>query len=304
MDNDVKLVKMIKKAIRNLKFKIDYRGIKILSENEGNCEITKTIKQDSAKMIARCGATEMRCISEYLSPKFNGKFSDKIKKEISELSGVFPAENEILIRFCKEYIKAISESDILALWGVGSESKVVKSNCDKCIFVPLRSLEPYYFKNPWSKALENKKILVIHPFKDSIINQYSIRQNLFDNKDVLPKFEKIECIKAIQTIAGTKSEFSTWFEALEYMKNEISKVDFDIAIIGAGAYGLPLAAYVKSLGKKSIQLSGATQILFGIKGKRWDDHEFISNLYNDYWKRPMDIEKPKYSEKVEGGSYW
>lgn len=304
MDNDITLIKNIKKAIKDFKFKIDYRNIKILTESEGNLEISKMLNQDGAKMIARCGATEMRCISEYLNPKFDGKFSSRIKREISDLSGVFPANDEVLSEFCNEYIKAVLEADILALWGVGAESKVIKQNHGKSIFVPLRSLEPYYFEKPWSKILENRKVLVIHPFKDSIITQYSKRENLFNNRDILPKFEKIECIRAVQTIAGSGSEFKSWFEALEYMKTEISKIDFDIAIIGAGAYSLPLAAYVKSIGKKSIQLSGATQILFGIKGKRWDKHEVISNLYNDYWIRPSDKETPNNSNVVEGGSYW
>ena len=34
------------------------------------------------------------------------------------------------------------------------------------------------------------------------------------------------------------------------MKADIKEIDFDIAIIGAGAYGMFLAQYVKSLGKK------------------------------------------------------
>ena len=94
------------------------------------------------------------------------------------------------------------------------------------------------------------------------------------------------------------------FEALESMKREISQADFGVAIIGAGAYGFPLAAYVKSLGKQAIQMSGATQILFGIKGKRWDDHPVISKFYNDAWVRPLQSETPPEIHKVEGGSYW
>ncbi|MCD7883766.1 MAG: hypothetical protein LUI87_08725 [Lachnospiraceae bacterium] len=81
-------------------------------------------------------------------------------------------------------------------------------------------------------------------------------------------------------------------------------MDFDVAIIGAGAYGLPLAAYCKERGAQAIQMSGATQILFGIKGKRWDDHPFISSLYNEYWVRPNESETPPLKQKVEGGSYW
>ena len=50
----------------------------------------------------------------------------------------------------------------------------------------------------------------------------------------------------------------------------------------------------------SIHAGGATQLLFGIKGKRWDECGF----YNDYWVRPSEREKPLGYEKVEGGCYW
>ena len=52
--------------------------------------------------------------------------------------------------------------------------------------------------------------------------------------------------------------------------------DYDVAIVGAGAYSLPLAAHARDTGHAAIQMSGATQLLFGIKGKRWDDHPVIS----------------------------
>ena len=42
--------------------------------------------------------------------------------EISTLSGVFPADDMILSRFCEEYMKCISEADIVSLWGVGAEA--------------------------------------------------------------------------------------------------------------------------------------------------------------------------------------
>ena len=46
------------------------------------------------------------------------------------------------------------------------------------------------------------------------------------------------------------------------------------------------------------------QLLFGIKGKRWDDHPVISKLYNPAWVRPDETEGISNKEKVEGGSYW
>ena len=77
-----------------------------------------------------------------------------------------------------------------------------------------------------------------------------------------------------------------------------------MAIIGAGAYGLPLAAHVKRLGKKAVHLGGATQILFGIRGKRWDEMPFFQKLYNEHWVRPLPSEVPKDYQRVEGGCYW
>lgn len=54
------------------------------------------------------------------------------------------------------------------------------------------------------------------------------------------------------------------------MKKKISTIDFDIASIGCGAYGLPLAGFImEELHKKAIYMGGGTQWLFGIKGRRW-----------------------------------
>ena len=91
------------------------------------------------------------------------------------------------------------------------------------------------------------------------------------------------------------------------MYKEAMKLDFDIAILGCGAYGLPLAAKIKQAGKQAIHLGGVTQILFGIKGKRWEemeDYRYIKNLMNDAWVYPNVQDTPKNAKIVEGGCYW
>ena len=108
----------------------------------------------------------------------------------------------------------------------------------------------------------------------------------------------------MQSLSGEDNRFKNWFESLEYMKDEIAKKDFDIALIGCGAYGLPLASHVKRLGKIGIHMGGCLQLLFGIKGKRWDKDPKISKFYNDSWIRPMEVDKPKNYLKVEDGCYW
>jgi cation diffusion facilitator CzcD-associated flavoprotein CzcO len=85
-------------------------------------------------------------------------------------------------------------------------------------------------------------------------------------------------------------------------------MDYDICIIGAGAYGFPLAAHVKRKGKKAIHLGGATQLLFGIKGRRWVDNPLLYypyiNLFNEHWCYPLPINKPQSAQKVEDACYW
>ena len=89
------------------------------------------------------------------------------------------------------------------------------------------------------------------------------------------------------------------------MCGECEKFDFDIALLGCGAYGYPLAAHIKKMGKQAIHLGGCLQILFGLKGRRWDEEEpDIVAMYNDYWHYPMASEVPKGSGDVEGGTYW
>ena len=126
---------------------------------------------------------------------------------------------------------------------------------------------------------------------------------LWDDPVVLPAFE-LKTIKAVQSIAGEDVPYRDWFEALDSMKAQMDSMDYDIAIIGCGAYGFHLAAHAKRMGKKAVHLGGATQILFGIKGKRWDELPEVSKFYNEYWVYPSPDETPQNKGRVEGGCYW
>jgi len=165
---------------------------------------------------------------------------------------------------------------------------------------------PFMWENPWSRVLKGKKVLVVHPFVESIRKQYETnRERLFRNPDVLPEFADLQTVKAVQSIAGNKVPFHDWFEALEYMESEIASIDFDIALIGCGAYGMNLSAYVKRLGKQAVHLAGWTQMLFGVYGSRWlNDQPQYSKFINKYWIRPNESERPQGAEKVENGCYW
>ena len=119
-------------------------------------------------------------------------------------------------------------------------------------------------------------------------------------EDVLERVRRVPAVHDFPTVDA----LIAWFDALAAMQRQMDAADYEVAIIGAGAYGLPLAAHARDTGHTAIQMSGATQLLFGIRGKRWDAHPVISRLYNDAWVRPAESEGVAHRETVEGGSYW
>ncbi|MGN0983585.1 MAG: hypothetical protein ACI4OI_01985 [Gemmiger sp.] len=302
MDNDNALRQAARRLYKDARFGLKYAGVPILSAAEGNAAAAAALRAGKPWLFARCGATEMRTVAEYLKNGGQG-FSEKARQELRNLSGVFPTNDETLARFCRLYVACAQSADLLALWDVGAERQVIRG-CRGTAFTRLRALEPYYHAQPWSAALAGKRILVVHPFRQTILAQYARREALFPGTDVLPAFASLRVVQAVQGLAGQETGYPDWFAALAAMQAEMDAAPYDVAIIGAGAYGLPLAAHARDTGHAAVQMSGATQLLFGIRGKRWDAHPRISQLYNDAWVRPAAAEQPQHKEKVEGGSYW
>lgn len=272
----------------------------ILSPEEGDSAIKQKIQENSPFMATRFGANEIN----YAYRAFHGlRIPFKFRKSIAN-TGFFPINDEKLLeKFSEFYLTSAAGSDILGVWNSSEyEGKAVTEFCPDAILTYFTALEPYHFENPWSAAIKNKKVLVIHPFAKTIEKQYAKHSQLFENKDVLPDFE-LMTFKAENTIFG-HDKFKNWFEVFDYSCEQISKINFDVAIIGAGSYGLPLASFIKKTGKQAVHVAGATQLLFGIKGSRWDKDKMISKFYNKYWVRPSAEETPAECKKIEKGCYW
>jgi hypothetical protein len=88
------------------------------------------------------------------------------------------------------------------------------------------------------------------------------------------------------------------------VRNVVSSQEFDLALIAAGAYGLPLAATLKAAGVSSIYVGGALQLYFGVLGKRWVNSKDIQPFVTKYWLTSP-IEKPPLGSRlIERGTYW
>lgn len=263
--------------------------------------ISGAIKERKPFLATRLGWLESAILSQY---KKSGSIDQAALEKLWRHAGVYPPTQNHFLAFSEVYLAALGAADLLALMHSPGESALIKEYANNPLFCDLSSLEPYFSAQPWSEHLKGLKVLVIHPFIDSIRYQYeNARQMVFANPLVLPEFE-LTALRAPQTIAGNAGDFTSWSRALLDLKEQVRAKEFDIAIVGCGAYGLPIGAFIKERGKACIHLGGATQIFFGISGARWREQPAFRALQTSAWISPLESERPPNWQQVEGGCYW
>ena len=268
--------------------------------------LCQSLASASPFFAGRLGSNELECMAEYYyllhrDSGGEGAYHDNLKLVMKQGAGFYPTDDLSLDRMVELYTEDLKQMDFIwSMWLSRFENLLYEQFAPESAFALYDDTAfPYNIRNPWTKILEGKKVLVIHPFEQSIQQNYKNREKLHRNKYLLPEFQ-LRTMKSVQSIADEMPEYNTWFEALEAMEKQIGSIDFDIALIGAGAYGLPLGAYCKRIGKKAVHIGGMLQLFFGIKGKAWNK----LGVYNDNWISPKTEEHPKGYQSVEAGRYW
>lgn len=280
-----------------------YNGTKyqrILGDLEAKRIMEQRILDKSPFLFARWGEVEGNLV-------YGDRVNMFMESEINAAknnAGFYPLDQGSIHRFAEIYADSARNIDILCvgLW-FNKIEECYEWYSPNAILVNSIIKSPFWSETSWTWALRGKTVLIIHPFASLIQKQYQKRKQLFDTQDILPEMN-LKVYQAVQSMGGNV-EYSSWFEALEKMKKDISEMEFEVALIGCGGYGMPLAAYIKSkLEKKAIHIGGTLQLLFGIKGMRWDNHNLFCKLYNEYWVRPTEDLKPRNYKSVENGCYW
>jgi hypothetical protein len=281
------------------------RKDKIMTEEESNIIITNIFDEKDTFLIGRIGIGGESATSAIV---MSGQLpDDRVKFWLYNTAGFYGPPD--FYRFAKLYADACRNEDYHAYWGfpgfVEIEDYLVP---EETTLIHPSALESFRFDNPWTKKLSGKKVLIVHPFKTTIDQQIQKRDKIWKNQNILPEAEYIT-YQSVQSLGG-RGPHRDWYESFERMCDDISKIDFDYALMACGAYGMPLANFVKTnLKKGAIYVGGGLQLYFGINGNRWSQDSVILPSINDHWVRhkPTQNDSPDFNHYVPerpGGDYW
>ena len=166
-------------------------------------------------------------------------------------------------------------------------------------------------------VLKNKKILIISPFGKQICENYKKNKNILFEKFKFinglsgeqykdfkyPDFYSIDYVELFITNNKTmklidnkwvldKDNRNDYYcphnnfnETITEIQEKIREKNFDVALIGGGAYTQQLGYFIKTTLKKgSIYMGGALQCYFGIIGRRYIPK--YEKYFNDGWIKP------------------
>jgi hypothetical protein len=273
--------------------------------------MTKLVEAKDPMVYGKIGTTELMALEHsdrfFSLPWPSAMSFRRAARRLYIDSGVFPETRDQFDEFLRIYRASIAELDCICLWQDTAflqayERAVATQLCPHAGVIEPSSLSPLCIL----PHISHLRWLVVSPFVQTMRLQATRLRQIFGRfpwaeqiPEIGPRCEFVRCpfFPYMES-----SPYKNWSEGLDQLAEEILAKDFDLAIVGAGAWSLPLLARVKRSGKKGIHLGGGTQLLFGIKGRRWDD--YCSAYYNDSWVRPLPEDTPQGCMQKERGCYW
>jgi len=285
---------------------------RVLELESSNALVSQGVASGKPFLLSRFGTVELDYLIAVEQAGSATAISPKILEPLSNNAGVFPLTEENLGHFISIYKSGVAQIDVLAVrdspidaWHRNAQMVGLELFAREPPLVGWDVLFPYRAKFPWTGRLKGMKVLVIHPFVETIERQIPKLPQIH-GRDMFPDVS-FQLYRPPQLLADSleRSEWASWGDALVSVKKDLDKLTFDAALIGAGAMGLPIAAHIKKLGKVALHLGGDLQLLFGIKGSRWlSFYPRVAARMNDFWVFPAKVERPRGFRSVENGGYW
>ena len=281
---------------------------RIIDFKEAHQRLAAAIRQGIPYAMGKLGGCETRSLFYavgFFQPDWPYSMSWlKYARQLYLQAGVFPVEKKSFHEFARHYSdEVLPQVDYLYLWQDWRKETTLAKRYARGAAFSVGFFQDF-LAGSWLESLAGKRVLVVSPFAATIQHQYAKRTEIWRSMPaILPEFELLT-LKCPLHAHLMPPKHSSWMATLEHLFSACDAMDYDVLIAGAGAWGLPLATHAKIRGKVGVHMGGATQLLFGIKGGRWDDRSDASEIYNEHWTYPSEEETPKGVELIEGACYW
>lgn len=215
-----------------------------------------------------------------------------------------------LDEFCVRYAAAAFGAEILAHWPTERQWDLHGSPlcAGRQVHIRASDLSPFSALqagvSPWTQALAGLRLMIVHPFEQSIRTQWGRRADISIVRDLMPDAQ-IEVIRP-PILSHDPGRYwlgdRRWVDQLAGTLDSVAAQEFDVALVAAGPLGLLIADGIRLLGRTAIHLGGTLQLLFGIRGGRWDRKAVYPDS-DDSWIRPIPEDVAPEIRGMEGGAY-
>jgi hypothetical protein len=230
--------------------------------------------------------------------------------------GLFPANLNFYRTFDQFYLAHMKTLDCLGLFfNLMSPSRKIVAFYDlQCKLIDYRDQLPDRScpsndENCYLPYLRNKRVLIICPFAEVLKERAT--QEIYEGvwSEIGKHWFYPQNVEALEFPYGfakaTQNKYATVLDLYDEITEEIQKRDFDIALIGAAGLAIPIASYVKSMGKVGLDLGGHLQIIFGVLGKRWRSKgNWRERYFNKWWIDMPARYKPQETDVCDAGAFW
>jgi hypothetical protein len=287
----------------------------ILEGADGFAAVCKQMLANPPAAIGKLGTIELELVYTYFKLNALPPQPQRLLTTLCRNAGLFPPTPAAAVKMAKELLDSLTYMTTLSpWWQIPQTLELFQSKAPLATHVSLQSLECFLSPDPshwWTAQLAaNTRVLVISPFAATVKRQIPNLDKALPNlwsKDLI--FDTITMplswgIQSSETQHAMLASYGDSVGLLEDLKKQMDAKDYDLVLVGAGLYSLPLVAHARWQGKKGIHLGGATQLFFGIRGARWDTMPEFQRFFNEFWTRPSEEERPVQFQQVERGCYW
>ena len=242
-------------------------------------------------------------------------YLQKINPAMKNNAGLKLSNIASILKYSEMYLSAFDNCELFSAWEswgnvlphINESHKYIMDTYGenrKVIWSYALDIFNYIYVSPWTHAFRGKRILIISAFAESIREKIPIRSKIY-GVDLFPECEITTFLPPQTQSENDAREFDVelvdFFARLDAIRDT-----YDIALISCGGYCNPVCNYIFKSGKSAIYVGGTLQMMFGVLGNRWlkEMPDVVRLFLNESWSRPKVSERPKGSEKIEGGCYF